>query len=171
MGGRRRAAAFFVEFTTLHYSVASGMMMVVSRKIGGQIRSFRVPVKSHSRRSPLSPFLRVLASAAAALVLTLSVFSASPELHSLLHGSVSAREFGFAKSVPAKSTGSDACSAEEDDGCAVALFAQGVSLPLLLPVLTRPELVQDPANCRSSAEFFWVQPRYLRQPERGPPVG
>jgi hypothetical protein len=93
---------------------------------------------------------RVLAAGGIALVLLLSVLMVNPELHELFHHH-------------------DRTSHEED-GCAVVLFAHGVSAPFdtamvaATPaewlVLSRPEAV----------EIFLTSSRYLHQPERGPPV-
>lgn len=91
---------------------------------------------------------RLLAAGAAALILALTVFAASPIAHDSLHaGDV---EHG-------------------DDGCAVVLFASGVSLPLDLPALQTPTLIARGVTPATAAEVFLVSPRYLRQPERGPP--
>lgn len=93
---------------------------------------------------------RVLAGGCAALVLALSVFAASPAAHNWLH-------------LDGDQNGSD-------DGCAVTLFAGGVSLapsgiavplPIAAPV-AEPDAI--------AAEILLVSPRYLRQPERGPPA-
>ena len=76
------------------------------------------------------------------------MFAASPTLHDQLHAGAHS---------PA------------DDGCAVAMFAGGVSVsqPLLVPVPVLSnwtELALVPAT-----EVFVDSPRYLLQPERGPP--
>jgi len=101
--------------------------------------------------TPLASLLRrALAAGTAALVLALAVLAASPELHGLLHS---------------QAIGAD------DDGCAVAQFAGGVSLApaaVLAPPAAADWTVQPPV---AAAEIFLVSPRYLRQPERGPPVG
>jgi hypothetical protein len=50
------------------------------------------------------------------------------------------------------------------------MFASGVSLPLGAITFSPPTLsVQDLAPAKA-AELFLVASRYLRQPERGPPV-
>ena len=87
---------------------------------------------------------------AAALVLVLSVFAASPELHDWLHHG-------------------DAPTA--GDHCAVVLFASGVSLALDAPFVVPPSAVQHREPRALVREIFLASPRYLRQPERGPPVG
>lgn len=91
---------------------------------------------------------RLLTAGSVALVLVLSVLGSSPELHRLIHG------------------GADA---GHEDGCAIMLFAHGVSAPSDTAVpdatpetwvaLSRPETI----------EIFLTSPRYRLQPERGPP--
>lgn len=84
-------------------------------------------VKSNSH-SPLPSWRRQLTALfAAALVLTLAVFAASPELHAWLHGH---------EGIPVKgsttSTGhNDQPAGQDDDGCAVVMFANGVVLAVL----------------------------------------
>ena len=92
---------------------------------------------------------RLIAGGSAALVFALSVFAASPVAHDWLH---------------------DRSTAAADDACAVVLFASGVAIPLDAPVAPTPlaELRAQPAAV--AAEIFLTSPRYLRQPERGPPT-
>ena len=93
-------------------------------------------------------FRRFLAGGAAALVFALGVFGASPVLHDWLHG----------QNTPA------------DDGCAVVLFAAGVSVPLGAIAVTPPAAMWREFARPVAREIFLASPRYLRQPERGPPV-
>jgi hypothetical protein len=95
------------------------------------------------------PLRRVLAAICAVLVLTLTIFAASPTAHDWLH----------VDNVPLPA----------DDSCAVVLFAAGVSLPLA--PITAPVPVESPnaISATAAADVFLVSPRYLRQPERGPP--
>jgi hypothetical protein len=95
-------------------------------------------------------FRRVFAAGCAALVFALGVFAASPVLHEQLHHNA---------------------QTPSDDGCAVALFAGGVSVPLAVTVLPAPPAEWHEQTCASSTEIFLDAPRYLLQPERGPPVG
>ena len=106
---------------------------------------------------------RLLAAGCAALVFALTIFAASPVAHEWLH-------------VPAKHSG---CSdhahktapvAAETHDCAVVLFASGVSLPVSPVAIAPPEAVVQPASPVTAAEIDLVSPRYLRQPERGPPA-
>jgi hypothetical protein len=103
-----------------------------------------------SRRSPslLRLFHRLVALGGVALVVALGVFSASPMLHEKLHA--------------------DSLSHGEDH-CAVALFSSGVSLGA--PVVASAPCAQEftPVSIRPAVQVGWVSPRYLRQPERGPP--
>ena len=65
-----------------------------------------------------TPGSRLIASLAAALVFALTVFAASPELHGWLHSH-------DAGSPPVASP-AHAAGPDQDDDCAVVLFAQGV---------------------------------------------
>lgn len=92
---------------------------------------------------------RLLAAGGAALVLALTVFAASPKLHDWLHAT-------------------DDCN--DGDSCPVVLFAHGVASPVAIQAEPPPL-----GDCRSPAQaeptpIFLAAPRYLRQPERGPPV-
>ena len=103
-----------------------------------------------SCHSPLIDFLRrALATGCAILIFALGVFAASPTLHDQLHAGK---------------------HASWDDGCAVALFAGGVSVTQ--PVVVVPYAVVQLAELPGlgSNEVFLESPRYLLQPERGPPV-
>jgi hypothetical protein len=92
---------------------------------------------------------RLLAGGCAGLVLALTIFAASPTAHGLLHD--------------------DAGTGLTDDGCAVVLFANGVSFPVGPIAIIPPEVVTKSASPITAAEVVLVSPRYLRQPERGPP--
>ena len=102
-------------------------------------------------KSPLLEGLRrVLAGGCAALVLALTIFAASPVAHNSLHV--------------------DRAQPAQDDGCAVVLFASGVSLPLGPITVPAPSETPQLVSPATAAEVFLVSPRYLRHPERGPPV-
>ena len=90
----------------------------------------------------------MLAAVCTALVLTLGVFAASPSLHERLH----------------HDTG--AC----DDGCAIVLFANGVSMPLAAPALPPPSADWREQPYLASVEVLRNSPRYLQLPGRGPPA-
>ncbi len=102
------------------------------------------------RSRPLAEFLRrLIAAGSAALVLTLAVFAASPVLHDRLH---------------------TATDTTHDDSCAVGLFAHGVSLPFdAIAAPLPPATLAAPAPA-FPRDIFVSPPRYLRQPERGPPA-
>ena len=91
---------------------------------------------------------RFLAAGAAALIFALSVIAASPALHAWLHGQAT---------LPT------------DDNCAVVLFAGGVLVPLAAMAIAPPAMVWREMGHAATGEIFLVSPRYLRQPERGPP--
>jgi hypothetical protein len=85
----------------------------------------------------------------AVLIFALGVFAASPALHGQLHASN---------------------HAPFEDGCAVALFAGGVSVALPLMALPPPSAEWRELPAAVSSEVLLDSPRYLLQPERGPPV-
>lgn len=94
---------------------------------------------------------RLLAGGCAALVLALTIFAASPSAHALLHDD-------------------EHQHAVVEDACAVVMFASGVSLPVAPASITPPTVVVNSFSPVRAAEVLLVSPRYLRQPERGPPV-
>jgi hypothetical protein len=101
------------------------------------------------RSSVLAAFLRrLLAGGSAALVLALAVFAASPDLHGWLHVDNGAG----------------------DDECAVALFAGGVSAPPAAVAVSLSATEWKVPTYQSVDELFLASPRYLQQPERGPPL-
>lgn len=101
--------------------------------------------------------LRLGAAAAAALVLALSVFAASPAAHAWLHvGTDDACHHGPAP--------------EDDAGCAVVLFAAGVTTPVQANVVAAPAVWREARSVVTEDRLRLVSPRYLRHPERGPPA-
>jgi hypothetical protein len=93
-------------------------------------------------------FRRIIAGGSAALVLFLATLAASPELHGRFH---------------------DATPVGHDEGCAVALFASGVSLAAGTVTVAAPEAIWAESPAAAPEKLFLVVSRYLRQPERGPP--
>lgn len=92
----------------------------------------------------------IMATGCALLIFALGLFAASPTLHDQLHAGK---------------------HASWDDGCAVALFASGVAVTQ--PVVALPYAAGQWTELPGlvSNEVFLESPRYLLQPERGPPVG
>lgn len=116
-----------------------------------------------SRRDKTPGFLhRALAAMGAGLVLTLTVLAASPTAHDWLHASLDSHEGADHTHAPLTST------APEHD-CAVVLFASGVETPVAPLALIPPRVAAENISPVTAAEFYLVSPRYLRQPERGPP--
>ena len=98
-----------------------------------------------------APLLRrFLAAMGVALVLLLGTATVTPTLHDWLHV-----DDGH----------------EADHQCAVVLFASGVTFAAATIALTGPTLAWRAFSTPAVSELFLVVPRYLRQPERGPPVG
>ena len=100
-----------------------------------------------------SPLRRLLAAGAAALVLLLTVLAVSPQLHAGFHAHDAA-------------TAADA----NDDGCVISLFAGGVTAAPAAPVFAAPPATFLTAAYAPRAKIFVSPPRYLHQPERGPPL-
>jgi hypothetical protein len=92
---------------------------------------------------------RVGAAGCAALMLLLVTLAASPDLHERFHG---------------------ASKVGNDEGCAVGLFANGVSLTGNTLAIPAPQSGWTERVFPSVADLFLVASRYLRQPERGPPL-
>lgn len=105
-----------------------------------------------SSSSTAHPFRRLLALGAAALVLLLTVLAVSPQLHTEFHGH-------------------DDCAAadSQDEGCVVTLFAAGVTAAPAPLVVVAPPPTHLRAEFSPHSEIFVSPPRYLHQPERGPP--
>ena len=103
------------------------------------------------RESQPGPLRRAAAAGCAALVLALTILAASPGAHGLLHDG-----------------GHD--DGHNDHSCAVVMFANGVSLTVAPDAIVPPTIVVQGMSPVAAARIFLVSPRYLRQPERGPPV-
>ncbi|PTY00090.1 hypothetical protein [Opitutus sp. ER46] len=100
--------------------------------------------------SRIADLLRRLAAAGcAALVLGLAILSACPELHHALHrGDVEA----------------------PDHHCAVTLFSTGTAAPAAAVAVAAPSFAVCARVLAPQEDPFVAAPRYLRHPERGPPV-
>jgi hypothetical protein len=114
---------------------------------GGIMRIF-APLMTVGSAHTAPWFRRFLAAVGVALLLLLTVSTASPALHHWLHGDA---------------------AADASDNCAVVLFAGGVTLALGALAVAAPRIVWNDRCVRSVEEIFLASPRYLRQPERGPP--
>ena len=82
------------------------------------------------------------------MIFTLGLFAASPVLHQQLHSADSAYE----------------------EGCPIVMFATGVSLAVAVTAPLPPPAHPVDATRPAVAELFLDSPRYLLQPERGPPL-
>ena len=105
---------------------------------------------------------------AIALVLGLSVFSASPELHERLHG------HGPAASSAARDDSGQAGRTQDsqgDDGCVVTLFAQGLVLVLGVFAWAIVGRTARPTSSGLLDQIVPDAPRYLLLPTQAPPLG
>jgi hypothetical protein len=96
----------------------------------------------------LGPVRRLLAAGAAGLVFLLGLAAASPDLHARMHGHV---------------------TDHDDAGCVIALFGHGVSLATGTADLVVVPIEWQAPPIPVASELLLTAPRYLRQPERGPP--
>jgi hypothetical protein len=116
----------------------------------GIVAAFPLPIMFARRLPPFADFLhRLVAAGSAALVLALMIFAASPRLHDDLHA---------------------ATDVAHGEDCAVAMFAAGVALPFAPLAALPPLAAWRPQTPAVAGEIFLASPRYLRQPERGPPT-
>ena len=109
---------------------------------------------------------RLLAAGCALLVLALTIVAASPSAHAWFHEAEQAHTCPHhppadPKPAPAEAAGHD---------CAVVLFASGVDLDVGPLALFPPATVAGAVSPVTAAAPDLVAPRYLRQPERGPPA-
>jgi hypothetical protein len=112
------------------------------------------------RRSALAEFLRrLVAAGSAALVLALAIFAASPDLHGRLHGH---------DHCPVHEKNADDSA---DHTCAITLFAGGLPVPHAALDLAPGAAAWHAQPPAVAERIFLTTPRYLRQPERGPPIG
>lgn len=98
---------------------------------------------------------RLLAASVAALVLALTIFAASPTAHEWIHS---------------EHEHAPVADLQGDHACAIVLFATGVSLPLDTIFVPGPRAFTPVVSPETAAEIHLVSPRYLRRPERGPPL-
>ena len=118
---------------------------------GGNIANVPIGMSAiHELRATPGLVRRFMAAGCAALVLALTIFAACPTAHSLLHDDSHQH-------------------AVSDEPCAVVMFASGVSLPVAPLALTPPIAIRQVIPHVTRSDVFLVSPRYLRQPERGPP--
>jgi hypothetical protein len=114
---------------------------------------------------PLSLLSRLLAAGCAALVLALTIVAASPAAHTWLH---TVEQHHTCPHHPEPEALPQAHDHAHE--CAVVLFASSAEVPVEPLALTPPRLLAIGVSPVTAADIFLVSPRYLRQPERGPPV-
>ncbi|HEY5228311.1 MAG TPA: hypothetical protein VIJ19_07195 [Opitutaceae bacterium] len=117
---------------------------------------------SGTDRKP-SLLARSTAVAGILLVLALTVLASSPDLHERLHARDAA--------TPATSHHAGATALDDDDGCVVTLFAQGIILALALFALAFTGQVLRLADFTVFDRISPESPSYLLQPTQAPPLG
>ena len=105
-------------------------------------------IRRPSAEARLLLLRRLIAGLGVGLVLLLASASASASLHHWLHAN-----------------GTD----EAGDQCAVILFATGLTAAVAAIAVAAPGSVRLAFTAPAPLEIFLASPRYLRQPERGPP--
>jgi hypothetical protein len=118
---------------------------------------------SHEELKIPSTFSRAVASLAVALVLVLTILAASPDLHERLHGN--------GPGAPGTAHHDGGQAANDEDGCVVTLFAQGIVLALALHVLAQAGRTLRRPAFGPGDQVIPAAPRYLRLPAQAPPVG
>jgi hypothetical protein len=135
-------------------------------------RSLQLTISANRQRwDPMAPWTqarpslltRFTASLAVLLVLALTVLSASPELHERLHGHHAA--------AASQHDGAPAPAADNDDGCVVTLFAQGLVLALGIIALAFAGRALVRSHFGPFDRIAPEAPRYLHLPKQAPPVG
>jgi hypothetical protein len=110
------------------------------------------------------PLTRAVAALGAVLVLVLSILAASPDLHERLHG------MGGAP-TPANHPSPTGQTSDQEDGCIVTLFAQGIVVPLAFFFLALCAWTQPVRAFAAPDRIVPEAPRYLRLPTQAPPLG
>jgi len=137
-------------------------------------------ISNASRRLRPTLWQRWVTCAAVGLVLALGLLAVSPDAHAWLHASHIEHAHGEGERAGCHGHGDRAHHAESDlsglpwadndAGCVIELFSQGIETGptgLDVGVYERREAV---LSLQRPAELCLSTPRYLRQPERGPPV-
>lgn len=101
--------------------------------------------------SPAAPWLRLLAAAAAALVLALTLAAVSPTAHDLFHAG-------------------DHGQAENEHACPVLLLAGSVDTPAAPAAWIAPSLITTATVAVPSSSLHLPPVPHRLQPERGPPA-
>jgi hypothetical protein len=123
-----------------------------------------MPRRRQKRPSLLA---RATASLAIFLVLALAAISASPELHGRLHG----HEPGAASAAhPDRDHGSPVRDSDDDAGCVVTLFAQGIVFALALAALALTGPRVRLSDFAAFERIFPKAPPFLHLPTQAPPA-
>lgn len=115
---------------------------------------------------------RVTAAVSVAMVCVLGLLTVSPEAHAWLHRHVETATcaHGHAHDHSHGTEAGTLPESHDDEGCVVQLFAQGVDVGVAALILdTRWQEIATEAIL-TPEELSLSPPRYLRRPERGPPV-
>ena len=111
------------------------------------------------------PSLRgILAVVSAMLVFMLGLLAVSPQIHAWLHGGAEAATEAHSRDSAATSDG-----AGDDSGCAVHLYAQGITSGAILVAISPVDFSWSETYAEATESRLFSPPRYLLRPERGPP--
>lgn len=123
---------------------------------------------------------RWVACASVALVVALGLLAVSPDAHAWLHASQVGHGHGLDERAGCHGHGhgsplvgddlSRLPMADVDAGCVIELFSQGIETGLIGLEVGGYERRGAVLSLRLPAELCLSTPRYLRQPERGPPM-
>jgi hypothetical protein len=120
-----------------------------------------MPGRATSEQSLMT---RITALLAVLLVLVLTVLAASPELHERMHGHMAGTPVHGA---PHAGTSAP----DDDDGCVVTLFAQGIVVALALLALAFTGQRLRLADFGVFDRIPPIAPSYLFRPTQAPPLG
>ncbi|HWA28262.1 MAG TPA: hypothetical protein VG734_21600 [Lacunisphaera sp.] len=105
---------------------------------------------------------RLMAGLGVALVLLLSAMAASPELHAWVHGEAGPAADHAAPGQPS--------GGEDDDGCAVTLFAHGLTALVVFVLLMLARPLARSMTLRAPDWFVVARPFYWLVPSHAPPA-
>jgi len=110
------------------------------------------------------------ATASVALIFVLGLLAVVPEAHAWLHPRASSESHASTGRCHHDSDRGHTHPLESDAGCVVDLFAQGVEPSFAAFTLAIEFTIEAVTELSAPHDLRLSPPRYLRQPERGPPA-